>query len=145
MKKKFFVTFKDNEDWKLFTKNMHNISAKDSDLYKHDIKKNNIQKLDLHGFSLLEANKIVKQFIIKSFNNGYKKLLIVTGKGSRSKSFNNPYISQKLSVLKHSIPEYIMKDESLNKKIKKISQAEKKYGGDGAIYIFLKSNDKFTK
>ena len=145
MKKKFFVTFKDNQDWKLFTKNMHNISVKDSDLFKHDAKKNNIQKLDLHGFSLLEANKIVKQFIIKSFNNGYKKLLIVTGKGSRSKSFNNPYISQKLSVLKHSIPEYIMNDESLNKKIKKISQAEKKYGGGGAIYIFLKSNDKFTK
>ena len=71
-------------------------------------------KLDLHGFSLVEANKIVKKFIIESSHNiGYKKILIITGKGLRSKSHNNPYVSEKLSMLKYSIPEYIKNNESL--------------------------------
>ena len=90
-------------------------------------------------------NKIVKKFVTESFNNGYKKLLIVTGKGSRSKSYDNPYISEKLSVLKYSVPEYIKNDENLNLMINKITQADSKEGGKGAISIFLKSNKKFIK
>ena len=88
---------------------------------------------------MIEANKTVKKFIIESFNNGYKKLLIVTGKGGRSKSRANPYLSEKLSVLKYSVPEYINNDENLINKIRKISQADLKDGGEGAIYIFLKN------
>ena len=77
MKKKNFVPSKDKKDWITFTKQMGNIKAKKSDLLKENIEINKVKKLDLHGFSLIEANKIVKNFIIKSFNNGYKKLLIV--------------------------------------------------------------------
>ena len=101
--------------------------------------------MDLHGTSLIEANKIVKKFIIESFNNGYKKLLVVTGKGLRSKSYDNPYISEKLSVLRYSVPEFIKNDENLINKISRISKAEIKDGGEGAIYIFLKNNKKFIK
>ena len=101
--------------------------------------------MDLHGFSLIEANKIVKKFIIQSFNSGYKKLLVITGKGLRSKSSGNPYLSETLSTLKYAVPEYIRNDESLNKKITRISEADLKDGGTGAIYIFLKNNKKFTE
>ena len=104
MKKKYFVTSKDKKDWTIFTKQMGNISAKESDILKKNIKTNKVKKLDLHGFSLIKANKIVKKFIIQSFNSGYKKLLVVTGKGLRSQSHNNPYVSEKLSVLKYSVP-----------------------------------------
>ena len=142
MKKKYLATSKDKKDWIAFTKYMGNINAKESDLLKENIEINKVQKLDLHGFSLIEANKITKNFIIKSFNNGYKKLLIVTGKGLRSKSHHNPYLSEKLSVLKYSIPEYIKNDENLNQKISRISKADVKDGGEGAIYIFLKNNKK---
>jgi DNA-nicking Smr family endonuclease len=96
----------------------------------------------LHGFSLSEANKAVKRFIIESFDRGYKKILIVTGKGLRSMSYENPYISKNLSILKNSIPEYINNNESLMSKIIKISKANIKDGGDGAIYIFLKNKKK---
>ena len=116
-----------------------------SDLLKENSEINKVQKLDLHGYSLIKSNKIVKKFIIKSFNNGYRKLLIVTGKGLRSKHHNNPYLSEKLSVLKYSVPEYIKNDENLNHKISKISKADVKDGGDGAIYIFLKNNKKFIE
>jgi len=143
VKKKHFVTPKDKKDWDVFTKQMGDISPKESDLLKENIEINKVKKLDLHGSSLIEANKIVKKFIIESFNNGYKKLLVVTGKGLRSKSYNNPYVSEKLNVLRYSIPEFIKNDENLNNKISRIAQADIKDGGEGAIYIFLKNNNKF--
>ena len=145
MKKKFTVPSKDKKDWLDFTENIGDIRPKESDLPDQTKEINKIKKLDLHGFSLSEANKVVKKFIIESFNNGYKKLLIVTGKGLRSKSHTNPYLSEKLSVLKYSIPEYINSDENLNNKITKISEADLKDGGEGAIYIFLKSNKKIKE
>ena len=143
MKKKRFVTPKDKKDWDVFTKQMGDISPKESDLLKENIEINKVKKLDLHGSSLIEANKIVKKFIIESFNNGYKKLLVVTGKGLRSKSYNNPYVSEKLNVLRYSVPEFIKNDENLNNKISRIAQADIKDGGEGAIYILLKNKNKF--
>ena len=143
MKKKHFVTPKDKKDWDVFTKQMGDISPKESDLLKENIEINKVKKLDLHGSSLIEANKIVKKFIIESFNNGYKKLLVVTGKGLRSKSYNNPYVSEKLNVLRYSVPEFIKNDENLNNKISRIAQANIKDGGEGAIYILLKNKNKF--
>ena len=144
MKKKYIASLKDKKDWIAFTKQIGDISAKEVDLLQHNVKENKVPKLDLHGFSLTESNKIVKKFIIESFNYGYRKLKIVTGKGTRSRSYDNPYISEKLSVLKHSVPEFINSDENLNNKIVKIKNANLRDGGEGAIYIFLKSKKKFT-
>ena len=138
MKKKFGITSKDKEDWKSFTQNLRNINPKEVDVVKQVLNIKKIPKLDLHGFTLDQANKEVEKFIIQSFNAGHKKLLIVTGKGSRSKLYDNPYISQKFSLLKYSIPEFINRDEDLYKKINKINQASLRDGGEGAFYIFLK-------
>ena len=145
MKKKYVVSSKDKKDWIDFTKQISNISLKEADFLQNNTEINKARKLDLHGFSLSESNKIVKKFVVESFDQGYKKLLIVTGKGLRSKSYDNPYISEKFSVLRYAVPEFINNDESLNNKVKKISIADIKNGGEGAIYIFLKSNKKFTK
>ena len=138
VKKKFSSPSKDKKDWIAFTNQMGTINAKESDFKDNNDKTNTAKKLDLHGLKLDEANKIVKKFIIDSFNNDFKKLLIVTGKGLRSKSLNNPYLSEKLSVLKYSVPEYIKNDEDLSNIISRISKADQKDGGEGAIYIFLK-------
>ena len=89
-------------------------------------------------FSLYQANKAVKKFILESFEDKYKKLLVITGKGLRSKVHDNPYLSEQMNILKNSVPEFIKNDESLHKKIKKISEADLKDGGKGAFYIFLK-------
>ncbi len=139
MKKKHSVSKKDKKDWISFTKDMGDIFSKDPDLLNKNQHLNKVRKLDLHGYSLNEANKVIKKFIIKSYSEGYKKLLIVTGKGMRSKSYDNPYISQELSVLKNSIPEYIKREGEINRKITKITKADKKDGGEGAFYIFLKN------
>ena len=144
MKKKYSASSKDKSDWISFTKQMGEILPKEVDILDKNFEAKNIKKLDLHGFSLDKANEKVRKFIIDSYDAGFKKLLIVTGRGSRSKSYNNPYQSEKLSVLKYSIPEFIKNDENLSNKVSSISKAELKDGGEGAIYIFLK-NSKYLK
>jgi len=139
VKKKYFTSQKDKKDWIDFTKKMSGIISKDIDSPEDNIEIRKVKKLDLHGFSLDEANKLAKNFIIKSYNSGLRKIIIITGKGLRSKSHLNPYLSEKLSVLRYSIPEYIKNDKNLNDKIINISIAEKQDGGEGAIYIFLKN------
>ena len=142
MKKKNSVSAKDKKDWINFTKKMDNILVKEDDFFQENQEKNKILRLDLHGYSLEDANRVVKKFITESFDNNYRKLLIVTGKGLRSKAYNNPYISKDLNILRNSVPEYIKNDESLNSIINKISQAERKDGGEGAINIYLKDKKK---
>jgi len=138
VKKKNFATPKDKKDWFAFTKQMGNVRSKAVDNVTKDINENIVKKLDLHGVSLSDAKEIVKKFVIESYDKGYRKLLIVTGKGSRSKSYNNPYLSSELSVLKNYIPEYVKNDEDLNNIINKTSKADLRDGGEGAIYLFLK-------
>ena len=138
MKKKYPVTPKDKKDWIAFTKRLENIYDKDIDFIKQNTTVNKIRRLDLHGLSLDQANKIVKKFIIESFEDGYKKLLIITGKGSRSKIYKNPYRSEQMNSLKYSVPEFIKNKGDLFEKINKISTADLKDGGEGAFYIFLR-------
>ena len=133
VKKKYTATFKDKKDWIDFTNQIDNISAKEADLLQGNIKTNKVPKLDLHGYALAESNKKVKKFAIESYHQGYKKLLVVTGKGLRSKSYNNPYVSEKLNVLRYSVPEFIKNDEDLKDKIRGVEKADVKDGGEGAI------------
>ena len=138
MKKKYSVTSQDKKEWTTFTKRLENIYDKDAYYIKQNTKTNKIQRLDLHGFSLNQANKVVKEFILKSFENGNKKILIITGKGLRSKVHNNPYLSKQMNVLKYSVPEFIRNEKDLLDKISRISKADLKDGGEGAFYIFLR-------
>ena len=140
MKKKYPATPKDKKDWIAFTKHLEDVYDKETNIIKQNTIKDKILKLDLHGLSLNQANKIVKKFIIKSFEARYTKLLIITGKGLRSKVHKNPYLSQQMSVLKYSVPEFIKNDKDLFDKIRKISRADLKDGGEGAFYIFLKKS-----
>ena len=145
MKKKVILSEKDKKDWINFTKEIGNIKNKDIDLFKNIKILRKIPKLDLHGLSLQKANEEVNKFINKSFFSGYRKILIITGKGTRSKARNNPYISEELNMIRYSVPEYINSNESLYKKISKVTKADLKDGGEGAIYIFLKNTTKIKE
>ena len=138
MKKKYSATSKDKNDWIAFTKRLANVYDKENDVIRQNARVDRTQRLDLHGLSLSQANKIVKKFIILSFEEGYKKLLIITGKGLRSQVHKNPYLSKQMNVLKYSVPEFIKNDDDLFDKISKLSIADLKDGGKGAFYIFLK-------
>jgi len=142
VKKKYPATPKDKKDWITFTKHLKGVYDKETSFIKQNTTTDKIRKLDLHGLSLNLANKAAKKFIIKSFESGYTKLLIITGKGLRSKVNKNPYLSQQMNVLRYSVPEFIKNDEDLFDKIRKISKVDLRDGGEGAFYILLK---KFKK
>ena len=142
MKKKYPVTSKDKKDWITFTKRSEKIYNKDDAFVKQNTIISKTKRLDLHGLSLNQANKIVKKFIEQSFELGYKKVLIITGKGSRSKVYDDPYRSKKMNTLRYSVPEYIKNEEDFCNKISGISEADLKDGGEGAIYVYLKQQKK---
>jgi DNA-nicking Smr family endonuclease len=133
------LTDKDKKDWKNFTSNRDKIPNKDFKINKKNIKENTESIIDLHGLSLENANKIVEKFINNSYEKRIKKIIVVTGKGTRSKTANNPYLSRDLSILKHSVPEFIKSNSSLMNKIKQISEANIEDGGSGAFYIYFKN------
>ena len=133
------LTDKDKKDWKNFTSSRDKVPNKDFKINKKNIKKNTERIIDLHGISLENANKIVEGFINNSYQEGIKKVIVVTGKGTRSKTANNPYLSRDLSILKHSVPEFIKSNSSLMNKIKQISEANIEDGGSGAFYIYFKN------
>ena len=133
------LTDKDKKDWKNFTSSRDKAPNKDFKINKKNIEKNTKRIIDLHGFSLENANKIIEEFINNSYQEGIKKVIVVTGKGTRSKTANNPYLSRDLSILKHSVPEFIKSNSSLMNKIKQISEANIEDGGSGAFYIYFKN------
>ena len=132
------LTNKDKKDWKNFTSNRDKVPNKDFQINKKNIRKNKERIIDLHGFSLENANIIIEEFINNSYQEGIKKIIIITGKGIRSKIVNNPYLSKDLNILKHSIPEFIKSNANLMTKIKQISEANIEDGGSGAFYVYLK-------
>ena len=133
------LTDKDKKDWKNFTSSRDKVPNKDFKINKKNIEENTKRIIDLHGFSLENANKIIEEFINNSYQEGIKKIIVVTGKGTRSKTENNPYLSRDLSILKHSVPEFIKSNSSLMNKIKQISEANIEDGGSGAFYIYFKN------
>ena len=133
------ISDKDKKDWKNFISSKDKILNKDLKITENNIKKKIIKKIDLHGFSLENANKVIEEFITQSFEDGVNKIIVITGKGLRSKNDENPYISKNLSILKYSVPEFIKLNMNLMKLIKSIKEADIKDGGKGAFYIYLKN------
>ena len=133
------ISDKDKKDWKNFISSKDKILNKDLKITENNIKKKIIKKIDLHGFSLENANKVIEEFITQSFEESVSKIIVITGKGLRSKSDENPYISKNLSILKYSVPEFIKSNINLMKLIKNIKEADIKDGGEGAFYIYLKN------
>ena len=133
------ISDKDKKDWEEFLSRDQKLPNKDNS--KKKLKRGKVTSIDLHGYTLEEANRTVENFINKSFENNISKLIIVTGKGLHSDNANDPYVSKDLSILKYSVPEFIKKNQELMMKIYDIKEADTKDGGDGAFYIFLKKNN----
>ena len=136
------ISNKDKKDWYKFINSNEKIPDKD---FKNIEKKNiKIKSIDLHGFTLDEANKTIENFINKAFSENINKLIIVTGKGLHSENEKDPYVSKDLGILKYSVPEFISNNASLMGMINEITDAKIEDGGAGAFYIYLKKN-KLTK
>ena len=132
---------KNKQDWEDFLNNKKRIPNKDF-VHKKSIRYENIKKIDLHGYTIEEANKAIEQFIQKCFDEDVTKIIVITGKGLRSRNIENPYLSKDLSILKYSVPEFIENNKSLTQFIIEITDAKIEDGGSGAFYIFLKNKYK---
>ena len=136
------ISDKDKKDWETFLSSSERLPNKDNKLNKKSPLK--IKSIDLHGYTLDQANKFIERFIIKSYEENINKLIVVTGKGLHSQNEKDPYVSKELSILKYSVPEFILKNNNLMNIINEITDAKIEDGGEGAFYIFLKKN-KFIK
>ena len=128
----------DKKIWEEYTKNPSGVYDKDQNNSNNILRKERY-RFDLHGFTLDEANKKVKEIIEYCFKNKFKEILVITGKGMHSTSDKDVYISKDLGKLKYSVPEFLKNNSDLNKLIISINDAEKKDGGEGAIIIKLKN------
>ena len=135
------ISDKDKQDWENFLKDKEKIPNKDF-FNKKNIRHEKIKKIDLHGYTIEEANVAVEEFIKKCFEESVTKIIVITGKGLRSKSIENPYLSKDLSILKYSVPEFIENNTVLIKMIIEITDAKIEDGGSGAFYIYLKNKFK---
>ena len=132
------ISDKDKKDWNKFINSTEKLPDKD---FKNIEKKNKkTRSIDLHGFTLDEANKTIENFINKAFSENINKLIIVTGKGLHSENEKDPYVSKDLGILKYSVPEFISNNASLMSMINEITDAKIEDGGAGAFYIYLKKN-----
>ncbi len=130
------ISDKDKKDWENFLSSNEKLPNKDFKLEKKKSLKT--KHIDLHGFTLEQANKTIEKFVNESYQNGVSKIIVVTGKGLHSNVERDPYVSKEQSILKHSVPEFIKNDQELMKKIIGIKDAEISDGGSGAFYIYLK-------
>ena len=130
------ISDKDKRDWESFLNSREKIPNKDQ---TDKIKKNyKTVLIDLHGYTLEEANKKIEKFIKNAHENNIYKIIVVTGKGIHSQSQKNPYVSKDLSILKYSVPEFISNNKSLMNLIIQIEEAKIEDGGSGAFYLYLK-------
>ena len=132
------ISEKDKKDWHKFINSTEKLPNKD---FKNQKNKNQkVRSIDLHGYTLDEANKTIETFINKAFSENINKLIIVTGKGLHSENEKDPYVSKDLGILKYSVPEFITNNAGLMNMINEITDAKIEDGGGGAFYIFLKKN-----
>ncbi len=132
------ISEKDKKDWESFISSDEKLPNKDFKSSKQKTFK--VRSIDLHGYTLEEANQIIERFIYQSFREKINKLIVVTGKGIHSQNEKDPYVSKDLSILKYSVPEFIENNKSLMNIINEIKDASIEDGGSGAFYIFLKKN-----
>ena len=133
------ISDKDKKDWQNFISN--NESLPNKDLEKRDKLSFKTKSIDLHGYTIDQANKTIEQFIIQAFAEKVNKLIIVTGKGLHSNNEKDPYISKDFGILKNSVPEFIKSNKDLMKIISDFGKADIEDGGEGAFYIYLKKNN----
>ena len=127
---------KDIKDWEKFINSNDKLPNKDETKKKKIINQN--ISIDLHGYTLDEANKVIEKLVFKAYHEKIRKIIVITGKGLHSNVEKDPYVSKNLSILKYSVPEYLNNNKALMNIIYDITDAKIEDGGSGAFYIYLK-------
>tara|TARA_Y100001958_G_scaffold96359_1_gene66219 strand:- start:368 stop:781 length:414 start_codon:yes stop_codon:yes gene_type:complete len=131
------ISEKDKKAWEKFVNSKERIHNKDNQKIKKSFP--NIEKsIDLHGYTLLDANTEIQKFIFECYEKGATTINIITGKGSRSKNKDDPYQAKDLSILKYSVPNFINENKELMKIILKIDFDSVNSPSKGNFLVYLK-------
>ena len=133
------ISEKDKRDWENFINKNEKVDDKDNFL-KKNLNNTDHMEIDLHGYSLDEANKKIFEFINECYEKNIKSINIITGKGLRSKNVEDPYSSADLGMLKNSVPNFIKNNSELMSKIKHINFDDVMSKNKGNFNIYLKKN-----
>ena len=137
MSKKDKLSEQDKKDWNDFLDNPLDF-FKEENLEKEHFEGPKRFKFDLHGFSIENANKKVNEIINQCCQEGFSEILFITGKGLHSNTEDSVYVAKEYNQLKNTIPDFIKNSSELNSKIIKITKANEKSGGGGALIVKLK-------
>ena len=135
------ISAQDKKDWKKFIEDNEKLENKDKEFSKEQ-KTSKKKSIDLHGYTLEKANKVIGNFIDKCYSENVNKIKVITGKGSRSQNKMDPYLSTDLSILKYSVPNYIKNNFALMEKIKELDLESVNDISQGTFDIILKKNNK---
>ena len=127
----------DKKNWEDYIKNPSDIFDKDKSNSINSEKKSRF-RFDLHGFTLDQANKKVKEIILSCTEKKYKEILFITGKGKHSTNDKDIYTSKDLGRLKYSVPEFIKNNSQLMSKIIGIDFEAVENPSVGNFDIFLR-------
>jgi len=130
----------DTKAWEDF-KNQKFLDGDKGEISKKHINENKKQdhidfKIDLHGHSLQESFEKIKSVVENCYQKDLRNILIIKGKGLRSKVKENPYLSEDLSLLKYAIPNFIK--NNFSDIINSMEEPDQRLGGSGAFLLRLK-------
>ena len=98
------------------------------------------RKIDFHGCSLAEAKQIFLDTISDCFVKNYRCLLFITGKGVRKKPIDNLHNNKLFySKIRNDFMSWTLTNK-VQSRILNVQQANPKYGGDGAFFVYLRKN-----
>jgi DNA-nicking Smr family endonuclease len=84
------------------------------------------RRLDLHGLDQDSARAALIGFLLRAQLDGARAVLVITGKGFQGDG-----------VLRHRTPEWLA-EPVLRGVVAGVSQADRRHGGEGALYVALK-------
>lgn len=94
-------------------------------------------RLDLHGFTREEARNQLGQFLARCQACGYLWVLVITGKGQRNLSSDEPYAPTPGATLRNLVPQWL-EEADFGSIVSAYTAAKPQDGGAGALYVRLK-------
>jgi DNA-nicking Smr family endonuclease len=103
-------------------------------------------RIDLHGMRQVEAHGALRGFLQRAFHNGFRMVLVITGKGrdtdeDRHAPFDM-FQDRDRGVLRRNVPRWLAEPD-LRMIVVGYTSAHIKHGGDGAFYVQLRNPEKF--
>jgi DNA-nicking Smr family endonuclease len=94
-------------------------------------------RLDLHFMRQREAHAALRRFLKSAQGKGYRHVLVITGKGAPPDTRRSFYEEDDRGVLRQAVPHWLTAPD-LAHVVLSYSEAPRRLGGEGALYVRLR-------